>query len=134
MYSSQQNDRTAKTAKQTATAQNEKRRERVSGDRIAFCRSSLPEDFRDCCSVARSLADFCRTALSRVPRKAATASAAPHTSARAALTVFNPLPASPRRSPQTTDKLTNVIPAVTHFIEPCPLLQQVWVWAHWRPS
>jgi hypothetical protein len=32
--------------------------------------------------------------------------------------VLNPLPASPRRSPQTTDKLTNVIPAVTHFMEP----------------
>src|SRR6476660_6818493 len=89
----------------------------MRADGIAFFASSLPEGFRGFCSVAGPPADFCSTALSRVPSKEATANAAPHTSARAAVTVFNPLPTSPRRTPQTTDKLTNVTPAVTHFME-----------------
>src|SRR6476469_927245 len=90
----------------------------MRADGIAFFASSLPEGFRGFCSVAGPPADFCSTARSRVPSKEATANAAPHTSARAAVTVFNPLPTSPRRTPQTTDKLTNVTPAVTHFMEP----------------
>src|SRR5215813_8829952 len=86
-------------------------------DGIAFCVSSLPEDFLGFCSAVGPLADFPRTALSRVPRKEAIANAAPHTSATAAVIAFNPLPAIPRNTPQTTDKLTNVTPAVTHFME-----------------
>src|SRR4029453_201282 len=83
----------------------------------ALCVSSDSETFRRFCSAADEFADFFWIAWSRVPRKAATANATPHTSASAALSVVRPLPASPNRSPQTTDKLTNVTAAVTHFIE-----------------
>src|SRR5439155_10792808 len=51
------------------------------------------------------------------PRYAATANAAPHTNARSALNAFKPFPAIPRSRPQTTDKLTKVRPAESHFIE-----------------
>src|SRR4029450_5123797 len=118
MYSSQQNDRTAKAAKQTATAQNQTRRYRINAGEIAFCVSSASEALPGFLCDAELSAGFRRSAVSRVPRKAATANATPHTSARAALIVVNPRPASPRKSPQTTDKLTNVTPAVTHFMEP----------------
>src|SRR5215472_15009301 len=91
----------------------------------AFESSSGSEAFRWFCFGAGRLSALLLPVLSPVPRKAATANAAPHTNARAALTVLNPLPASPRKSPQTTDKLTNVTPAVTHFMEPYPVPEKV---------
>src|SRR5215475_4673800 len=96
-------------------------------DGIAFCVSSLPEDFLGSCSAVGPLADFRRTALSLVPRKEAIANAAPHTSASAAVMVFNHRPAIPRNTPQTTDKLTNVTPAVTHFMEPWRVTEKLQV-------
>src|SRR5215471_4977327 len=89
----------------------------MRADGIALCVSSTSEPLRGFCSTAEVSADFCLLTLSLVSMNAATAKAAPQTSAKAALRVVNPLPASPRRSPQTTDKLTNVIPAATHFME-----------------
>src|SRR4029079_13058407 len=89
----------------------------IRADGREFCVSSLAEACRDFCSVIEPSAAFSRNADSRVPRKEATANAAPHKSARAAVTAFNPFPAIPRKSPQSTDKFTNVIAAVTHFME-----------------
>src|ERR1051326_8390799 len=63
------------------------------------------------------LAAFSRPPGSEVPRNAATANAAPHTNARAAVHVFKPLPTIPRTRPLITDKLTNVRTAVSHFME-----------------
>src|SRR3954447_9765519 len=97
---------------------------------IAFFASSLPEAFGGFCSVAGSVPDFCRNHPSRVPSKAAIANATPHTRATAALTVFKPLPTRPRRRPQTTDKLTNVTPAVTHFMEPWLVKEKARVLVH----
>src|SRR5438552_7484994 len=80
-----------------------------------------------CCRASASLADPGEAgdgaalqfglSTSAVPRYAATANAAPHTSARSALNAFKPFPTIPRRRPQTTDKLTKVRPAESHFIE-----------------
>src|SRR6266571_3715827 len=58
-----------------------------------------------------------RAAGSEVPRNAATANAAPHTNARAAVNVFKPLPVIPRTRPEITDKLPKVRTAVSHFME-----------------
>src|SRR5436190_22070493 len=77
------------------------------------------------CSHSGGFAVFSRPAGSEVPRNAATANAAPHTNARAALNVFKPLPAIPRRRPQTTEKLTKVRTAVSHFMEASALLDSV---------
>src|SRR6516162_4457062 len=66
---------------------------------------------------SEGFAVFSRPAGSEVPRNAATANAAPHIRARAAVNVFKPLPATPRTRPLITDKLTNVTTAVSHFME-----------------
>src|SRR5438874_5594219 len=68
-------------------------------------------------SGSGGFAVFSRPSGSEVPRKAATANAAPHTNARAAVNVFKPLPAMPRKRPLITDKLTKVRTAVSHFME-----------------
>ena len=66
---------------------------------------------------SEGFAVFSRLAGSEVPRNAATANAAPHTNARAAVNEFKPLPAIPRTRPLITDKLTKVRTAVSHFME-----------------
>src|ERR1700746_3990419 len=73
--------------------------------------------FRDLRSCSGGFAVFSRLAGSEVPRNAATANAAPHTNARAAVNVFKPFPAIPSRRPLITDKLTKVRTAVSHFME-----------------
>src|SRR6266487_3110427 len=72
--------------------------------------------FRGLRSGSGGFAVFSRLVGSEVPRNAATANAAPHTNASAALSVFKPLPAMPRTRPETTDKLTNVRTAESHFM------------------
>src|SRR6266481_6943703 len=81
-----------------------------------FDAPSAGEPFRGFRSVPRSFTAFSATRGSEVPRKAATAKAAPHTNASAALSIFKPLPTMPRTRPETTDKLTNVRTAESHFI------------------
>src|SRR2546422_11653246 len=83
----------------------------------AFCWVSGCEAFRGFRSNSGGFAVFSGPAGSEVPRNGATANAAPHTNARAAVNVFKPLPAIPRKRPQTTDKLTKVRTAVSHFME-----------------
>src|SRR5207248_1802991 len=73
--------------------------------------------FRGLRSGSGGFAVFSRPAGSEVPRNAATANAAPHTNARAAVNVFKPFPAIPSRRPLITDKLTKVRTAVSHFME-----------------
>src|SRR5213592_4293059 len=75
------------------------------------------EAFCGFCSHSGGFAVFSRPAGSEVPRNAATANAAPHTNARAAVNVFKPFPAIPSRRPLITDKLTKVRTAVSHFME-----------------
>src|SRR6266699_5690690 len=81
-----------------------------------FDASFAAEPFRGFRSDPRSFAAFSATRASEVPRKAATAKAAPHTNASAALSIFKPLPTMPRTRPETTDKLTNVRTAESHFM------------------
>jgi hypothetical protein len=81
-----------------------------------FDASSADEPFRSFRSDPRPFAAFSTTRGSEVPRKAATAKAAPHANASAALSIFKPLPTMPRTRPETTDKLTNVRTAESHFI------------------
>src|SRR6266478_3699515 len=88
----------------------------MSADRMPVS-GLLSVAFRGLRSNSGEFAVFSRHAGSEVPRNAATANAAPHTNARPALTVFKPRPAIPRTRPQTTDKLTKVRTAVSHFIE-----------------
>src|SRR6266550_4494901 len=88
----------------------------MSADRMPVS-GLLSVAFRGLRSHSGGFAVFSRPAGSDVPRNAATANAAPHTNARAALNVFKPLPAIPRTRPQTADKLTKVRTAVSHFME-----------------
>src|SRR5437762_11983011 len=81
-----------------------------------FDASSPDEPFRGFRSDPRLFAAFSAIRGSVVPRKAATAKAAPHINASAALSIFKPLPTMPRRRPEITDKLTNVRTAESHFI------------------
>src|ERR1041384_1921495 len=103
-------------AKNTAIPQNHTRRERISAERMPVF-GWLSVVFLGLRSKSEEFPFFSRPAGSEVPRKAATANAAPHTNARAALNVFRPLPAMPRKRPLITDKLTKVRTAVSHFME-----------------
>src|SRR6516164_8663534 len=88
----------------------------MSADRIGVI-GLLSAAFRDLRSGSEGFAVFSLAAGSEVPRTAATANAAPHTNARAAVNEFKPLPAIPRTRPLITDKLTKVRTAVSHFME-----------------